>query len=960
MIRSRLYWKVFANFALLLVILTAMTILTLNILSEAESSYASATADFALLRNLEGLSFILTDVPEAADNYAFARSSDSRIVFETGWKRFEELLPIVESQLRDSSTVESLRVARDLFYEWMANVGDRKMMLAGETRDPDFEARMSALSALEAERGYLIRAREHVRQMRQSVSVASGRKVEVARTLSGDVGRFITIVNVLLAVFAIALGFVLTRSITDPIRRLKQGTQDMIDGKFRPVELGRRDELGELADDFTHMAQILGNNYTRLNAYSELVTALNTNVELDQVEEKSLSILCRHTGASTGAFYVYADESRSLELAAGYALRTDSGVKKTYGLGEGIPGQCALLREPLEMSEIEDVRTFPVESGLVSMLPRSILAAPVLFQERLIGVLVLGSLSEFDELRKAIVLNSAPQIGVAVTNARSHAAAQRLSREIAAKNEELNQKNAELKKAYKVKSDFLAGMSHELRTPLNSIIGFSSVLLSSGGDPLTDDQRMGIEKVLKNGRHLLQLINDILDYSKIESGRMTISVAEDTVENLITNTLATTESLVKAKGLQLITKIEPNLPALKTDTLKVKQVLLNLLSNAVKFTERGSITIEAWEGEELVHISVKDSGIGIEKKNLGLVFEEFQQIDNSDSRKYKGTGLGLPISRRLAQMLGGDLAVESAFGKGSRFTLAIPPIYVASKEEKPKQERPQRIESPKSQSTPGVVVDARPGQTKVLCIDDDPDSIEILRKHLVPEGYAVSYAFSGDEGIRIAKQIRPDLITLDIMMPEKDGWQVLRELKQEVSTKSVPVVIHSMIDNRPLAISLGAIDVMPKPIDAQALLGLVERVSKGPDDYVLVVDENHESSQTLKALLESKGFATRTADNGEAAMELLKSSPPSIVFIDLILPKLDGIQMVDKLRNFSKWNDIPVVILSGKDLSESEKEALQTSIREYIRDKQTSHDAIAASIKKILASAESSTEGKTS
>jgi len=957
MIRSRLYWKVFANFALLLVILTAMTVLTLNILSEVESSYTSASADFALLRNLENISFVLTDVPYAADNYALTRSSGARMVFESSWKRFEELLPVVERQLRDTSMAVDLTETRALFYEWMEKVGDRKMMLASGPRESDFEPRNFALSALEAENGYLLRARENIRQMRQIVSAASGRNVELARSLSSDIGRFITIVNVLLAVFAMTLGFVLTRSITDPIRRLKQGTQDIIEGKFRPVELGRRDELGELAADFTHMAEILGNNYTRLNAYSELVTALNTNVELEHVEDESLSILCRHTGASIGAFYIYGEDSRSLELAAGYALSTNSGVKKRYALGEGIPGQCALLREPVEVSEIKDVRTFPVESGLVSLIPKNILAAPVLFQDRLIGVLVLGSLGEFDELRKGIVLNSAPQIGVAVTNARSNAAAQRLSREIATKNEELNQKNAELQKAYKVKSDFLAGMSHELRTPLNSIIGFSTVLLSPGGDPVTDDQRMGLEKVLKNGKHLLQLINDILDYSKIESGRMTVSVSEDTVENVITNTLVTTESLVKAKGLQTITKIEPNLPVLKSDVLKVKQILLNLLSNAVKFTERGSITIEAWEAGENIRISVRDSGIGIEKKNLDLVFEEFQQIDNSDSRKYKGTGLGLPISRRLALMLGGDLTVESAFGKGSKFTLSIPPVYVPPIEETPTVERIQMSELRKASSLSGVVTDARLGQTKILCIDDDPDAIELLRKHLVPEGYAVSYAYSGDEGIRMAKQIRPDLITLDIMMPEKDGWQVLRELKKDVSTKSVPVVIHSMIDNKPLALSLGAIDVVPKPIDPQALLGLLERVSKGPDDYVLVVDENKESSNTLKILLESKGFVTRTADNGESALELLRDSRPSIVFVDLILPKLEGFQTVDKLRNQSKWNDIPVVVLAGDDFSQKEREALQSSIREYIRDNKVSHDAIATSIRRILTSADSPTEG---
>jgi signal transduction histidine kinase len=449
-------------------------------------------------------------------------------------------------------------------------------------------------------------------------------------------------------------------------------------------------------------------------------------------------------------------------------------------MGEGIPGQCAAEQRVLEVKNIPVLSNFAVDTGLVEVAPYCVLAVPILFQDKVLGVLVLGSMNRFDDLQKEIINNSVPQLGVAITNARNFEASQKLTREVAQKNEEMNVKNMELEKAYRVKSDFLASMSHELRTPLNSIIGFSSVLLGPSGDQLTEDQRMALEKVLRNGKHLLQLINDILDFSKLESGRMTVNVEADEVVNVVSNSLMTVEGLIKGKEITLKQSIPPNLGLLKTDVLKVKQILVNLLSNAVKFTEKGEVSVTVTQKGEMIAFAVKDSGIGIEAKNFNKVFEEFQQIDNSNTRKYKGTGLGLPISRRLAIVLGGDLKVESDFGHGSTFTLVIPqefPEEQKGKQEKP-LERPVAPHPAAPQSTaPRPSVPVQGSGTRVLCIDDDPDVIEILTKYLVPEGYSVLGANSGDEGIRIALEQRPSLITLDIMMPRKDGWQVLRELK---------------------------------------------------------------------------------------------------------------------------------------------------------------------------------------
>ena len=404
-------------------------------------------------------------------------------------------------------------------------------------------------------------------------------------------------------------------------------------------------------------------------------------------------------------------------------------------------------------------------------------------------------------------------------------------------------------------------MSHELRTPLNSIIGFTSVLLGQHGDPLTDDQAKALEKVLKNGKHLLELINDILDFSKIEAGRTPVNMSTDEVANVVSNAMVTVEPMLMGKDVKLLQDVEPDLPVLNTDTLKIKQILLNLLSNAAKFTEHGAITVVARKQNSMISIAVKDDGIGIEPKNLSRVFEEFQQIDSSNSRKYKGTGLGLAIAKKYAILLGGNLTVQSEFGKGSTFTLVVPASI-------PEERLPKPIEEPPAIKTtalaPAVkaIAEPSPDSSKgvlVLCIDDDEEVIDLLRRYLVPEGYSVRGVNSGEEGIRLAEELHPKVITLDIMMPEKDGWQVLRELKNNPATSDIPVIIHSIVDNRPLALSLGALEVVPKPSEPKKILSIVERAYHSNKQPILVVDDNQDFAESLKIMLEVEGVSCHCA-----------------------------------------------------------------------------------------------------
>jgi CheY-like chemotaxis protein len=389
----------------------------------------------------------------------------------------------------------------------------------------------------------------------------------------------------------------------------------------------------------------------------------------------------------------------------------------------------------------------------------------------------------------------------------------------------------------------------------------------------------------------------------------------------------------------------------------VKQVLVNLLSNAAKFTEKGDMVVTVTQKNGMVAFSVKDTGIGIESKNFAKVFEEFQQIDNSNTRKYKGTGLGLPISRRLALLLGGDLTLESVYGRGSTFTLLIPsefPEELREKLEKSTMPPQYSVPAPAPSPSPVVRTSAPPAQTvfgsgpRVLCIDDDPDVIEILTKYLVPEGYSVVGANSGDEGMRYALEHKPSLITLDIMMPQKDGWQVLRELKANEKLKDIPVVIHSIIDNKPLAISLGAIDVIAKPAEPKRLLALVQRVASSGGRFVLVVDDDQDFALAVKRLLEAEGFMVEVANTGARAFEILGKSIPSIIFLDLVMPQMDGFDVIQRLQRNETWKKIPVVILSGKELTPEEWEKLNAYAKDFVKKAEFTQGTLSNTIKQIL------------
>jgi signal transduction histidine kinase/CheY-like chemotaxis protein/HAMP domain-containing protein len=956
MFSSRLFWKVTFYFALLLVILSATTVVTLYFLTQIQKSYGQAFVDITTTSTLDRIRELLVDIQSTADDYLYTGIPEKKLAYDASLKAFDDEMITLQKSYSDSIDLQTLKQIRIFVYEWISNIGDKRVLLysSGLTGEKLGEE-IQSLGRQETAAHSLEMARTLINTLYQRRLRSVPMNIEYAIELAKKINTYIISVNVLFAIFAIVLGFVLSRSITKPVGQLRDGTQNIMKGVFQPITLRQRDELGALAKDFNHMSEMLQNNYNRLTAYSELMTALNKHESTENVEQASLQILCLHTGAAVGALYLLENETNVLKLVDGYALNMTED-KLEYKVGEGIPGQCAAMKQNLEVNDIVATKGFIIDTGLVRIAPTNVLAVPILFQENLLGVIVLGAMHPFDKLRLEIIKNSVPQIGVAITNAMNMDSTRKLSIEIVTKNNQLNMKNAELQKAYRVKSDFLSNMSHELRTPLNSIIGFTSVLLGPHGEPLTPDQAKAIEKVLKNGKHLLELINDILDFSKIEAGRTPINIDSGEISEIISNVMVTVEPMVTVKGVKLIQEVEPDLPILNTDILKVKQILLNLLSNAAKFTEHGTISISAKKHGDMISISVKDDGIGIEAKNLDRVFEEFSQIDSSSSRKYKGTGLGLPIAKNYARLLGGNLTVQSEFGKGSTFILVLPPAFPQDKLQKPGEEPTP------SKDTPAAATTAVPSATKsapeksvappssilVLCIDDDAEVIDLLRRYLIPEGYSVRGAGSGEDGIRLAQELRPAVITLDIMMPEKDGWQVLRELKNNPATKDIPVIIHSIIENRPLALSLGAFEVIAKPSEPKKVLAVVERACRSKNQPIMIVDDNHDFADSLKILLEIEGYRAVAMYSGENALKDIENINPSLLFLDLFMPGMDGFTVVKQLRSQERWRDLPIVVVSGIEITNEQRKSLKNLTQEFIVKGQFTKENISSMIKKII------------
>jgi PAS domain S-box-containing protein len=654
--------------------------------------------------------------------------------------------------------------------------------------------------------------------------------------------------------------------------------------------------------------ETLRRNNEYLAASAEIGRLVTSTLDLHTLFDRTVNLIRERFGFYYASIFTIEETGFNALLQAATGKAGEEMKKRGHSLAVGsrsIVGTATSTGQPMV---VNDTVSDPIHRPN-PLLPdtRAEAAIPLRIGKRVIGTIDIQStlVNAFSEDDIRVLQTLADQVAIAIDNARSY----ELSQEAVKEMRELD----------RLKSQFLANMSHELRTPLNSIIGFSRVILKGIDGPVSDLQEQDLGAIYNSGQHLLRLINDILDLSKIEAGKMELAFDEVNIEETINSVVPTVTGLLKDKPIKLEKDIAKDLPTIRADSMRLRQVLINLLSNAAKFTDEGTITIGAAiqsgpQGQEEIVVRVTDTGSGIAAKDLNKLFQPFSQVDSSPTRKTGGTGLGLSISRHLVEMHGGRLDVTSEIGKGSTFFFTLPTPKI------------KEMAAPSS-------LEGGPGGKIILAIDDDKHIISLYERYLQPQGYQVVALTDPTQAKDRVRQLKPLAVTLDIMMPGRDGWTVLNELKTDPETRDVPVIICSILEEESKGFSLGASDYLVKPILEDDLLNALNRLnSDGAIKEVLVIDDNADDLRLIgKILNEHSHYKAILAEGGKQGWQVLSTKPPHAVILDLFMPDMNGFTILEKLRTSPALNDIPVIVVSGADLKPEQQKQLSDFGQKLIR-----------------------------
>ena len=663
----------------------------------------------------------------------------------------------------------------------------------------------------------------------------------------------------------LAVGMVLAGRILRPVHSLTGALREVGGGDLSVrVPARSKDELGELAAGFNAMTEQLDVNVRALNEREAHIRAI-----MDTAADGIVTVDER------GAI-------ESLNAAAmrmfGYSAKEAAGRNLSLFVAEGGDWSLADIERHLASTE----------------------------------TVLLGFRSELDARRKdgtvfpvELSLAEIKGNGVRRFTATVHDLTRRKQTE-----DELRRAKENAEQANRSKSQFLANMSHELRTPLNVIINYAEMLQEECQEQAQAGFLPDLQRIHASGKHQLSLINDILDMSKIEAGRIDLCPETFDVSRMVLDAVTTIRPVVEKNGNALVLDAPEGLGQMHTDLTRVRQVLFNLLSNAGKFTDKGSVTLtvrrEMRGDRDWLTFAVRDTGIGLTPEQRGKLFQAFVQADASTTRKFGGTGLGLAISLRLSEMMGGTIDVDSEPDRGSTFTLSLPADI---------QGRSAAAPPP----PPIPAIPAARGDT-VLVVDDDPAVRDILERYLTGEGFRVVTVERGEDVLRVARETKPAAITLDVMMPGQDGWAVLTALKNDPDVADIPVVMLSMVDDKNLGYALGASEYLTKPVDRDRLLSVLKRFCRTAKPGVaLVVEDDEPTRELLRRMLEKDGWEVREAGNGRAALECVAGRPPALILLDLMMPEMDGFEFLAQLRQHADWKDIPVVVITAKDLTEEDR-----------------------------------------
>jgi len=665
---------------------------------------------------------------------------------------------------------------------------------------------------------------------------------------------------------------------------------------------------------------------SRRNEYlavsSEIGRLVTSTLDLNSIFTRTVKLISERFGFYHAAIFIVEETGFNAVLREATGEAGAEMKRQSHSLPVNSNSVVGKVTFQGEAVVVNDVTMDPLHK-VNPLLPETLAEAalPLRIGNRVIGVVDIQAktVNAFTEDEVTVLQTLADQVAIAIDNARSF---------------ELSQEAVkEMRETDRVKSQFLANMSHELRTPLNSIIGFSRVILKGIDGPVTELQQQDLTAIYNSGQHLLSLINDILDLAKIEAGKMELAFDEVNMSDVTSSVLSTMTGLVKDKPINLKRIVEPNLPTVRADAIRIRQVMINLLSNAAKFTDEGDIVVEvgikpAPSGRMELQVSVTDTGPGISKDDQAKLFQAFSQVDDSPTRKTGGTGLGLSICQHLINMHGGRIWVDSEIGRGSTFFFSLP-LYRKDKE------RESGVGS----------------KRVILAIDDDPQVIGLYERYLQPQDYQVIALTDPGRAVERVKQLRPFAVTLDIMMPGIDGWQVLEKLKNDPETRNTPVIICSIIDDHDRGYSLGAADYLTKPILEDDLVNALDRLnSDGSIREVLVIDDEPNDLRLIGKMLTDDGrYKAILAEGGKIGWDIISSgNPPHAVILDLFMPDMDGFKILESMRVDEKLRDVPVIVVSGAELTLEQKEQLNEFGQRLLTKGSFSEEELLTSLQRSL------------
>ena len=773
-----------------------------------------------------------------------------------------------------------------------------------------------------------------------------------------------TIIFIITAILlSLLLAYVVTKSILSNVSALKNTMSEVTKtGTLIKSELAGKNEISDMARHFNLLVERLQGQFWLKDGHASLNEETAGDLTYEDLVTKSTNFISRYVDACAGALYAY-DSKRSLcELKASYAFVEGKHLSSEFGLGMGIVGQVAVEKKPILLKGISRDEALG-KTGTVNEPPKNIYALPLLYEKSLYGILEVATFEEITPLKIELLNMAAPIISTSLYTALQGRqieilleSTQKANEELTAQAEELQAQSEELRQtsdelqgqnvelerqrltledAGRMKSQFLSNMSHELRTPLNSVMALSRVLMMQAKDKLNPEEVNYLEIIERNGKSLLALINDILDLSKIEAGRMDVNPKPFSLRQTLENIVESITPIAGEKQIEIHQDIPGDLPLLESDEIRVSQILQNLIGNAVKFTNAGSVTVSVQSDKEKIAVRITDTGIGIAENDLPYIFDEFRQIDGSSSRRHEGTGLGLAIARKSTRMLGGEIAVTSAPERGTTFTLTLPIVWQGT----------APVYEPIVTREPSGV---KPARKTILVVDDEPEMAAMISRYLLQEGYKTVTATSGSEALKLAARELPFAVTLDIIMPDMDGWEVLQGLKKNPETRDIPVIIVSISEERETGFALGAVGYVTKPVSKKQLISEIQKIGKPETRSIMIVDDNDLDRQEIRRIIEAEGLKPIVAEDGAACLELLKKQVPDVLVLDLMMPEPDGFAVLEKIRGNPGTRDLPVIVVTAKDLTEQDRNKLTGNVFSVLEKTDAKSTTLLAELRRIL------------